>query len=218
MRLRVLKLLGCEFQSNDTRNLQRDIVGTAVFLSQPDQRLTSIGWRSRTEHILHFSFRQLPPQSIGADQKNVRFFKGQWFSGEIRLDVVGNSERSGQHVLLWMTFSSVGIGLLNRFHGDMAGYLPAFMTAHSISDDCQSAKPRKNRVIRGFPIAKAVFVVLSLAANVGDAGNLNPRTNSHSAGSLRKARIIRDLHDCLPRDICQAALVMIRTVAASSAG
>ena len=55
------KLLGCEFQSNDTRNLQRDIVGTAVFLGQPDQRLTGIGWRLRTEHILHFSFRQLPP-------------------------------------------------------------------------------------------------------------------------------------------------------------
>ena len=59
MGLRVL-IIG-ELQSNDTRNLQRDIVGTAVFLGQPDQRLTGIGWRLRTEHILHFSFRQLPP-------------------------------------------------------------------------------------------------------------------------------------------------------------
>ena len=96
---------GSDSQSNDTRNLQSDVVGAAMFLGKANQRLTRIRWSLRTEDVLQFHFRQLAPESVGADQKNVRLFQGQWFGGKIRLNLVGNSKRGRQHVLLGMVLS-----------------------------------------------------------------------------------------------------------------
>ena len=64
------------------------------------------------------------------------------------------------------------------FDGEAAGFLPAFISAHAIGDDGQTAFAQKVIVGVGLPVKKGVFVIGALAAYVGQAGGFDARLGS----------------------------------------
>jgi hypothetical protein len=68
----------------------------------------------------------------------------------------------------------------NRFHGEAASLLPAFVTAHAISDYRQAAFALKFLVPIRLPIEIGILVVFALAAHIGKAGDLNSGFHAHA--------------------------------------
>src|SRR5258708_33420237 len=97
-----------------------------------------------------------------------------------------------QQAALRIGIGRVGVDMLDGIHGDAAGELSTFTAPHAIGDHSQPAQAAKRRGVWRFPIAVAIFVILPLAADIAEAGHLNPRTNLHCARSLQEAGIIRE--------------------------
>src|ERR1700747_2446599 len=66
-------------------------------------------------------------------------------------------------------------GFLDRLDRQAARFLPSLVAAHSVSNNGQSSLLLKIGVALGFPIGKSVFIILALAADIRQAGHLDPR-------------------------------------------
>jgi hypothetical protein len=80
---------------------------------------------------------------------------------------------------LWIIARSFGENFLDCLDSYTTRFLAAFVAAHAISHNGQSALAREFLVVGGFPISTLIFVVFSLAANVTHARQLNSRPYSH---------------------------------------
>ena len=119
-----------------------------------------------------------------------------------------------------------GVGFKHRLDGNTAGVLAALAASHPVGHDGQTPQALEDSVVVGLPIAVAVLIVVTLAADIGKACNLKPWTDIHSesapnTGTLAgvfagpilagKVEIIRD--GLVISDNCHSGLVMISTVA-----
>jgi len=73
----------------------------------------------------------------------------------------------------------VSVRIFNHLDGDTAGFLAAFVSAHTVSDDGEAALLLELLVARWLPVGVAVFVVLALSPDVSESGQFDSGTNLH---------------------------------------
>src|SRR5438552_15211865 len=73
----------------------------------------------------------------------------------------------------------VSVCIFNRLDGDTTGFLAAFVSAHTVSDNGEAALLLELLVARRLPVGVAVFVVLALATPISESGQLDSGPTSH---------------------------------------
>ena len=137
---------------------------------------------------------------------------------------------------LHIVVRSISKDFLDGFHRYAAGFLSAFVTAHTVGHNGQSAFAREFLITAGFPVRGLVFVIFSLAANVAEAGQVNSGPYSHytfcvpsyaecsESGDYiepcdlvcRNGVLLRHRDSLYLGDICHRMLMMNRTGACSA--
>src|SRR5271157_2781941 len=81
--------------------------------------------------------------------------------------------------MLWIVAGEVAIDRNHGFDRQTAGLLAAFIAAHAVGDDGETALAQELLVFFRLPVTKTVFVILALAANVGLCGDFESGANFH---------------------------------------
>jgi hypothetical protein len=79
------------------------------------------------------------------------------------------------------------VDVADGFYGEATGFLPTFVPAHTVGDEGEAAFALKFVVALSFPVEECVLIVLALAANVTQAGDLDSGPNVHCASLERNS-------------------------------
>src|ERR1700730_424902 len=108
--------------------------------------------------------------------------------GSILLDTIVGGLKTREQPGAGIANGRIGIQFFDRLHRDAAGFLAAFISAHAVGHDGQPALQRELLIAGRFPVGIAVFIVISLAADITEARQLNTEPNSHSTSLQCKIR------------------------------
>jgi len=97
---------------------------------------------------------------------------------------VGLREAVNQALLRILLGIACAVNFNDRVHSDSTGVLTAFGATHAVRNHCQSAQTLELGIVLGLPIAKAVLIILTLAADVAQAGKFQPWSYLHNACSV----------------------------------
>jgi hypothetical protein len=94
---------------------------------------------------------------------------------------------SRQQALLRIRVRKSRVDVADRLNRNSTRVLTAFCAAHTIGHNGQSTESLELGFILRLPVSVIVLVVFPMAPNIGEAGDLDPRTNFHSPpGSERE--------------------------------
>jgi hypothetical protein len=93
-------------------------------------------------------------------------------SGSVFQNALMRNLKAGEQQRSDVGFGSLGKNLFDRVDGNATGFLTAFVAAHSVGNNCKSALAREFFIAGGLPVSVLVLVVIPLAANVAQAGQL----------------------------------------------
>jgi hypothetical protein len=72
-----------------------------------------------------------------------------------------------------------GVNFLDGFYCYATGFLAAFVSAHTISDNGETALALEFLVTHWLPVQVTILIILALATYIGKTGQLDSRTNPH---------------------------------------
>jgi hypothetical protein len=79
------------------------------------------------------------------------------------------------------------VDVADGFYGQTTGFLSPFISSHAVGYQSESALPLKFVVALSFPVEQRVLIVLALAADVTQAGDLDTGPNLHCASLERNS-------------------------------
>jgi len=72
-----------------------------------------------------------------------------------------------------------GICFFDGLNGDATSFLAAFVSSHAIGYDDESSLLPEIFLVGGLPIGVIVFIIIALAANIGEAGEFDSGPDLH---------------------------------------